>query len=133
MIRSFQFIGIGIAILSVASLAGCGGSEEGEKVHPVSGSVTLDGKPVAKGELVFEDPEGKSAGGSAAIKDGKYSTDCTAGKFKVRISARKETGPKDATGVAPSEETIPAKYNESTELEVEIKAGENKHDFKLTS
>jgi hypothetical protein len=61
-------------VLGLAALAGCGGEE---KLYRVSGTVTYDGKPVAKG-LIFFDPDGTkgTTGGQgfANILNGKYDT-----------------------------------------------------------
>jgi hypothetical protein len=132
-----RFISLASAAFLIFGILGCGGDDviEGPPTHKVTGTVTLDGTPVAKGEISFESEEDTKVGVSsvAEIKDGKYEVAATVGKKKVKISARTETGPKDATGVAPSKESIPAKYNEQTTLEFEVKEGENKKDFDLKS
>ncbi len=67
----------GIAVLvSLCALAGCGGSSDPNLVH-VSGTVTVDGKPLQLGMIVFEpDPAKGNRGqqGHADIKDGKFDT-----------------------------------------------------------
>jgi hypothetical protein len=131
------FFGIGLLALCVIAI-GCGGDSASDlpPTHKVTGNVTLDGKPVAKGEIIFESEQDAKEGrppGTGEIKDGKYEANVYAGKTKVKISAQIETGPKDATGEAPTEESIPAKYNEQTTLEFEVKEGENKKDFDLKS
>jgi hypothetical protein len=63
------------ACLAVALVAGC--SDSGPKRYDVSGSVTLEGRPIPFGEVVFT-PDGakKNSGpqGIAKIQDGKYDT-----------------------------------------------------------
>jgi hypothetical protein len=57
-------------------LAGCGGTNPANVVH-VSGTVTLDGKPIPLGMIVFEpDPSRGNSGpqGHADIKDGRFDT-----------------------------------------------------------
>ena len=61
------------ALLFLATV-GCG---SGERLHPVSGTATFDGKPIPAGIIYFDpDPTkgGKGTQGFASIKDGKYST-----------------------------------------------------------
>jgi len=136
MIRLSLF-GVGVFSCFVA-IAGCS-PEAGPQLPPtykVIGAVTLDGEPVQEGSIVFESEEDLAAGhppGTADIKGGKYEANVSAGKKKVSIMAEKEIGPPDETGVAPTEEIIPAKYNENTTLECEVKKGENKFDFELES
>ena len=38
-------------------LAGCGGGESGPTNYPVSGKVTVDGEPLAEGDIIFRDAE----------------------------------------------------------------------------
>ena len=129
MQNMFRLAGVFVIALTI----GCGGGVEGPEEHATSGSVSLDGSPIAKGEILFEDSTGAVAG-SAVIENGKYETTVAAGKLTVRINAPKEVGEADETGLVPTEETIPAKYNTESELEVEIKEGENKDvNFELTS
>lgn len=128
-------LGVSASFLLVGIL-GCGGDDvpKGPATHKVTGTVTLDGTPVAKGEISFESEADVKAGVPTAgeITDGKYEVSVTAGKKKVKISARTAIGPESA-GVAPTKETIPAKYNQKTTLEFEVKEGENTKDFALKS
>lgn len=59
-------------VLAAALVAGCGG---GETIHDVSGTITYEGKAVAKG-LIFFDPVKGTPGtqGFANIENGKYDT-----------------------------------------------------------
>ena len=78
-------------VLGPAALAGCSNEE---KLYRVSGTVTHDGKPVAKG-LIFFDPDGAkgTTGGQgfANILNGKYDTAAEGkgvrgGAYVVRIN-----------------------------------------------
>jgi len=132
MVRPLVFCSFGF-LLSV--MVGCGDSPE--PTYTVTGTVTLDGTPLPSGEILFQSDEDLKAGRPPAVgkvENGKYEVKATVGKHKVEISSRKETGPKDETGVAPATETIPAKYNEKTELTADVKANDsNKFDFPLKS
>ncbi len=139
--------GVLAALLALTALAGCGQSLPPRAV--VSGSVTYKGKPVEFGDIVF-DPQRKDAGGQFAqgkISGGKYAFDAARGPVvganRVRIYGYKMTGRKrlDLAGQSLSEAPemvnelmpyIPEKFNEASELTIEIKPGENSGlDFKL--
>ena len=129
--------------LIAALLSGCG---SGGSPSGVTGNITYEGKSITTGSLRFE-PVGKSdgPGGRATITDGKYAIPLDqgmqAGKYRVAIYAVRETGksitnpevmPGDPTG--PRSETvqyIPERYNTNTQLEADLKAGENTQDFAL--
>jgi len=72
MIRTRATFTAAAALLAVV-LAGCGG----ERVYPLSGTVTYQGKPVPTGNIVFEPDAAAGNKGPAAfatIKDGHYDT-----------------------------------------------------------
>lgn len=123
--------------LSVVALvvAGCGG--DGLTRGSVSGKVTFDGQPVAKGTIRFT-PTGGTKGpmAMAEIADGQYAITMAApvvGKHTVQIEGIRDTAKKDELGRPIGEQFIPAKYNEKTTLSVEIAKGTNNHDFALTA
>jgi len=116
---------------------GCGDESglEANPTQPVTGTVTLNGTPIAKGTILFESADDLAKGlppGSAEIVDGKYSLNSSVGTKKVKIEAPEATGPKDETGVVPTKETVPAKYNVDTELSANVtEAGPNEFNFDL--
>lgn len=82
--------GVGAALLLTVATVGCA---DGPKRHAVSGTVTLGGKPVPVGEIVFEPDaaKGTNAPGSVTqIKDGHYVTQpglgVVSGAYIVRIT-----------------------------------------------
>ena len=136
-------------ILSVASIAifanGCGG-QSGIERPAVSGMVLLDGQPIESGTISFvpaPGTKGPTAGG--IIKSGKYSIvegdGAAVGTARVEISSSKMTGKMIEVGspmppgtkIEETVEAVPAKYNKSSTLTVDIKAGANTHDFDLMS
>lgn len=132
-----------VVIFVVAS--GCGG-QKGPPTIPVSGTVKLDGEPIAKGEIIFKDFAGKEKASAGPIKDGKFSFPSTFGKKKVEISAQKEvkSNKKHIGGIPgdpisdtnPSNEMVemfPPKYNTQTELTVEVDAQNTTFPFDLKS
>lgn len=121
-------------LLGVGLTVGCGGPKTGD----VSGTVSYDGKPIEHGSISFVPVDGRGPGGGAAIRDGKYEAkDVSLGSMKVMINAAKFTGKKKmyddpkAEWVQTSEEMLPKKYHESTELKYEVKAGPQTKDFDL--
>ena len=118
---------IGASVL----LGGCG---SGPKLADVSGTVTVDGAPVPGLQVLFE-PQDKVSPGSIGFTqaDGTYRLKCSSGQdgavvgqHIVRVTTAEIDDP---SGPAL---TIPAKYNTSSELTQEVKAGTNTIDLKLT-
>ncbi len=120
-----------LAPLLFTLLAGCGSS----KTAPVSGRVTLNGKPLAKASVTFAPVGGTSAEepgpSSAAItdSDGRYTLrligqdgrGAVIGKHKVRIALQEEVDESDDN---PSKlKQLPLKYNGQTTLEFDVPAG----------
>jgi len=131
----------------ICSITGCG--ERPPQRAVVSGSVSYQNKPVEFGDIVFQ-PASQAAGkwfAQGKIIGGKYSLDVThgalTGKNVVQIRGYKMTGRKrlDIAGKSLSEAPkmidelvpyIPEKFNEASELSVEIQPGENENvDFSL--
>jgi hypothetical protein len=133
--------------LTLLLMAGCGGNTTPVDTlprQPVSGSVTLDGKPLSEGKIQF-DPADEGKGPTAVavgdIKDGKFTIEKAQGpvpgKYKVSISSRPSThiGSGDMPGTAPKQEPekIPPKFNTQTTLTKEITTGANNFDFPVVS
>lgn len=127
-------------------LSGCGGSKS-KPTGTVSGKVTLNGKPLEGGSIVFfADGTGDSAFGSIN-KDGTYSlkhgkgTSVPAGHYRVALSPVHADGPapdpKDLMSNPKKYEPnsiIPQKYLDAStsELVADVKAGSNLNkDFDL--
>jgi hypothetical protein len=143
--RAYYVKMIGLGAVGVVVLAGglywlSSNMMGGVKYPPlarVSGTVTLDGKPIVGGQVSFLPmQEGLNApskgGGSAARTDQKghyvlyYVQDvpgAVIGKHFVQVSAQSEIGL----------EMVPPKYNTSSELVLEVKPGSNPLDIKLTT
>lgn len=130
-------------LLSVAVLAltGLGCSSASDR-SPVQGAVSYNGEPVDDGGIAFM-PEGENASlfrATGEIRDGRYDLDSKRGpypgKYRVEIYWNKKTGrqAKSSSGATRDErkQAIAVKYNERTELNVEITPGRNTHDFNLT-
>jgi hypothetical protein len=133
--------------VTLVSAAGCGG--ELPTSSPVSGIITLNGKPLAGAMIIFSPIAGRGevlAGDGSAGKTnaaGEYSLTSSrgrpgaqVGKHRVRISivpeqAGDERRPRSRV---PIQSLIPLRYNEHTELAFDVTGGgPNKADFALTS
>jgi hypothetical protein len=124
--------------LLVPVLTGCGGSA-------VTGKVTLDGRPVDGGSIIFISSgtlEKTQIGGE--IVRGTYTL--TGGRIpgpgtqRVEISWLKKTGNKVPMGDDPGNfrnetvQVIPLRYNTQSELTADLKGtGKNTFNFALTS
>lgn len=125
--------------------AGCGG--EATRV-PIRGSVTLDGAPLADGQITLVPlaaTNGPTAG--APIVDGSFAISAdqgpTVGSYRVEITAMRVTSKQQrtmntATGQLESvpayESIVPPRYNRNSELSIEVTAhGPNEFSFPLTS
>lgn len=97
----------------------------------VSGTVMLDGAPLADAMIIFEPQENGAASTGATDAQGHYALIYSASKkgavpgvHVVRISKlTSEMG----------EEMLPAMYNVQSTLQETVKAGDNEIDFKLVS
>ena len=124
------------AVATMVSLAGCGPEalNDQPKTGTVTGTVTMDDKPMANVHVVFEPVKdgGKSRGRSAtAVTDdkGHYELRFNASTMGAKIGRNivRITTPSDAPGIGGGDpkEPIPSKYNKRSEFKVEVKEGEN--------
>ena len=126
--REIASFGVICGILGTIS-AGCGSSDQPE-LGAVSGTVTLDGKPLGGVIIVFKPEIGRSSAG-VTDAEGKYSSleylhDVPGAKIGPnKVTFEYEIG---ATGPA-----IPAKYTGTDGYEIEVKAGSNTINFELDS
>ena len=121
---------IGLFVFACPML-GCGPKEVGPKVAAlvdVAGSVQLDGKPMAEGDIAFA-----TLGGGPAIikiKDGKFEGKCSAGEKRVEIRAYRPGQPIMMDGKPTSdpipENYLPAKFNTESTLTAKIATGGTK-------
>jgi hypothetical protein len=132
-------------------MSGCGPSGDQPELGTVTGTVTLDGKPLAGVAVVFQPDSGRPARGRTNA-EGKYEL------TYIRQTKGTKVGP-NRVEIAPSEEgeateesasggeespagslksqadkpVVPARYNMKSELKVDVKSGSNTFDFALES
>jgi hypothetical protein len=117
----------------LAALAGCAG----DNMADVSGTVTVDGTPAERGSVTFIPADGKSPTAGAEIKGGKYAARVPLGTSKVQVRVPKVAGKKKLYNTPDSpvqevlEESLPAKYNDKSELTFDVKAGTNEKNWEL--
>lgn len=131
----------GVALAVSWFAVGCG--DAGPARQPVSGVITLNGKPLPSGTVTFAPLDGATAA-TAEIRDGAYqiarSEGPAPGRYQVEINAVKPTGKMIKHPDLPSEtieevrNIIPVNYNVQTQLAIEVTPdGANAFPFDLTS
>lgn len=120
-------------------LIGLGGCGDADPRSTVSGAVTLDGENVPHGEIVLVPTTPTTPSEAGRILNGAYTMRAAPGEKKVIIRAEREhptdkvPGPDPGTMVPRREQFIPSRYNESTELTLEVSSGRNAKNFELSS
>jgi hypothetical protein len=123
------------AVLTVAGMAvllvGCGDKQVAEAPRAkVSGKITLNGKPVTTGRIIFDLGNGQPPG-SFDILDGSYEGLAMIGKNRVVINATRKVSMKEKMKMT-EENMIPPRYNSASEITREVVAGQpNEFNFDL--
>jgi hypothetical protein len=105
----------------------------------VTGVVTLDGKPLARAAVAFVPYERGNGAYATTDAEGRYTLRYTAhnegavvGRNRVEIRTGGEG--RDADGnLVETPEQLPARYHATSQLVVEVAAGDNEFDFALVS
>ena len=139
-------------IICTLLLGGCGGG--GPVYAPVSGTVTLDGKPFGDGVVVFlpkatatnPNPGRSSAGetdaqGRFVLKTDELKNGAVVGKHLVKISSRGPVMQFDASTGSPDNapsnvkrDMVPAEWNTMSDKEFDVpKSGTDKADFNIST
>lgn len=133
-------LGVLLTAVLLATCLGCGGAAGRVSV---SGTVNLDGKPLARGTISFIPlGGGPSAGGT--IDQGNFAISGdrgpSPGRYRVEIMAFEKTGSsiedEDRAGETQDvlRQVIPARYNVDSTLEAELTpSGPNQLSFAMTS
>ncbi|PQO25092.1 hypothetical protein C5Y96_26690 [Blastopirellula marina] len=138
----FQFHCFSIIVVLLAAMTGCGADNGKFSYQPVSGTVTMDGEPLANATVAFV-PQ------SSGLESGRPSTGMTdaSGKFHLQ-SLGGENGAVVGDHVVSistmvvdmntqevtAKETVPLKYNERSELTFTVpSSGTDTANFDLES
>lgn len=122
-------------ILAILVFAGCAPPTTGE----VRGTVSLDGVPIETGMIAFFSVDGSAPTAGGRISAGKYVVEVKPGLCRVEIRAAKVVGEKKLYETADSPvrqvraEALPPMYNDQSQLELDVKLGDNEQDFELSS
>ncbi|SIO28361.1 hypothetical protein SAMN05444166_3477 [Singulisphaera sp. GP187] len=130
----------------LALLGGCGGGGSDDLPRQaISGTVTLDDRPLPHGFIQFQPVGAAGVATGGTVADGKYAIDRlqgpTPGDYKVLISsssapeaAAAEPLPPPGAPTPPKSDPIPAKYNSASTLTAKIEASNaTPLDFSLKS
>lgn len=132
---------VSFAALAGAMLTTVGCGDAGPPRAAVQGDVSWKGAPVEDGMISFV-PQTAGPAVTAKIVGGKYALPQEEGAilathtvqiFGIKHLGSVEAGPPlpPGTKIESTEQFIPAKFNNSSKITVDIKEGENQHDFKL--
>jgi hypothetical protein len=123
----------GLVGLVCLAAQGCGDAEA--KTYPVSGTVSLDGRPLEEGDIYFYPLDPNISADAGKIKAGQFEFRTKAGKKRVEIRAsRVVPGKQTPMGGPVRAEFLPPRYNTQTTLMAEVLAkDENRFEFPLAS
>ena len=115
----------------ICAAEGCG--QNGPELAPVTGRVTLDGRPLASADVEFQPDNMQPPSVGHTDADGRFEllykrgvAGARLGQHTVRITVSKS--------VVKNAPNIPDRYNKQSDLRSEVKAGEqNVFDFELTT
>jgi hypothetical protein len=124
------------ALVLTVAFAGCSSKPAG---GVVKGTVTLDGQPLATGQILFVVADQNAQSAEATITAGHFEALVPPGEKRVEIRAPKVTGKQkmydtpDSPTVDTVVELLPAKYNVNSELKMTVAGGEQEQSFDLKS
>jgi len=110
-------------------MAGCGGASGPDvELHPVTGEIVLDGKPLADARVTYTPKSGGKSASAMTDAAGKYVLDYMEGNsgvpaadYSVSVSTYRAGELADGeTGPPPSPEKIPVTYNKKTTLSAKV-------------
>jgi hypothetical protein len=100
----------------------------------VTGKITIDGaEPPSGTSISFEALDGKSKSGGATVTGSNYTANVQPGDYRVVIRAPKTKSAKGGNAMAGDffEESLPAKFNDKSELKISVKPGKNEQNWDL--
>lgn len=123
---------LAIVLILAPLTIGCGG---GEKVGQVQGRVTINGEPIAKGDIRFLPMDGASKATGGLIADGRFEVEVPVGKQRVEIFSNvideAKTPPNPTPEQIVMKKLVPDRYNIESEEVLDVKPGLNEPVFDL--
>lgn len=135
---SWKLLSLVLCACVAFAVVGCGsGSEFAGQTGEVTGTITLDGVPLADAEVTFN-PTADDAGGSSSgttDSEGKYELYILAEEKGAWLGEHEVLISKETSDEATEEtvQVVPPHYNERTELSATVEEGDNVCDFALES
>lgn len=130
MIRNVRIL---LAMIGLVACFGCSPENKlGRKA--VSGVITVNEQPLAKGSILFAPDDRNGVSSGAEIANGEYSIAAhqglTPGNYTVRIYATDEVGEAvepslPGPGIKTQPELIPPAYNMRSDLKLEVRESED--------
>jgi len=135
---------LALVVLVIALLAGCIAGDASPKRGKLSGKVTLDGKPVANGQLRLFALEATGTNIATNITSGQYDLPegqgPSKGKYRVEFSVPSATKTRLPNPDIPGQwleeaaETLPARYNRDSNIVLDYDPGKSQtYDTALLS
>jgi hypothetical protein len=123
-----------VAAVACLLLAGCG--DANLSVAPVSGTVTLDGAPLASASVMFQPKDGGRPSFGITNEQGRYVLEYSmnelgakVGACTVRVTTQRSA---DDTGSKAAKELVPKRYFQEP-IEVQVESKSNVIDIPLTT
>jgi hypothetical protein len=130
----FQGYFLAIALIVAPLTVGCGG---GEKVGQVQGRATINGEPIAKGDIRFLPIGGESRATGGLIVNGSFEVEVPAGQQRVEIYSsvidESKTPPNPTPDQIVMKKLVPDRYNIESEEVLDVQPGLNEPVFDLKS
>jgi len=134
--RVAQRLTQGMLLAACVALSGGGANTRPEPERfPVHGTVTLDGKPLAEGQIYFK-TIATGAIDSIDIKDGKFTGTAQPGERRVEICAYQtiQAPSNDPMNTQTQKNLVAARYNVESKLTAKVATdGPNEFAFQVTS
>lgn len=137
-------LGAGLWLLCLTACSGCFGGSSGPKPVPVSGIITLDGKPLQGARVTFDSDQRPAVGITSTDGSYKLSLGALPGEYRVTIGdppgnagmTRPMAAPFAGDKPEPIPVTLPLKYSDPAQTTLKFTvtdAGSEVADFSLTS
>ena len=139
--KTYYYLCFVVLLPALLFVSGCGDDKAPAKV---TGTITMDGKPIVGAEVTFTPNDGTRMSQGNTDAQGKYELRFSAQaagaavgthRVSIRLASADEYIPpsRDSNDPPQPKETIPKKYNNETELTATLKSGKQVVNFDLTS